>query len=108
MEDLALHTGAPTVHWEDNTCFIPFVEAKILPLELNKLIFLSIFYKKIGNGLFVPKYEKYSVVPETICTKPCSGPIIIWINKWMTGFRFYPISDTEHYQLMRLHEFVVK
>ena len=25
MEDLALHTGAPTVHWEDNTIFISIV-----------------------------------------------------------------------------------
>ena len=38
---------------------------------------------------------------EDICTKPCTGPIISQINKWMTGLIFYPTSDTEHYQLMR-------
>ena len=30
MEALALHTGAPTVHWEDNTSCISVVEAKIV------------------------------------------------------------------------------
>ena len=28
MEYLALHMGAPTVHWEDSTSFIYIVEAK--------------------------------------------------------------------------------
>ena len=28
MEALALHTGAHTVHWEDNTSFISIVEAQ--------------------------------------------------------------------------------
>ena len=39
-------------------------------------------------------------MPADICTKPCSGPIISRSNKWMTGFRFYPTSETEHYQFM--------
>ena len=29
MDALKLHTGAPTVHWEDNTSCIYVVEAKI-------------------------------------------------------------------------------
>ena len=29
MEALTHHTGAPTLHWEDNTRFISVVEAKI-------------------------------------------------------------------------------
>ena len=29
MEVLALHTGAPTVHWEDKTSCISIVEDKI-------------------------------------------------------------------------------
>ena len=28
MKALALYTGAPTVHWEDNTSYIYVVEAK--------------------------------------------------------------------------------
>ena len=28
MEALALHTGAPTVHWEYNTSYISVVESK--------------------------------------------------------------------------------
>ena len=43
-----------------------------------------------------------------MCTKPCSDPIISRITKWMTEFKFYPTSETEHYELMRLHEFIVK
>ena len=54
------------------------------------------------------KYEKSSVMPAGMCTKPCSGPIISRSTKWITGFRFYPTSETEHYQFMRLHEFIVK
>ena len=30
MESLALHNGAPIVHWEDNTCFIFVFESKIV------------------------------------------------------------------------------
>ena len=30
MEALALNTGAPTVHWEDNTGCVSVVEAKIV------------------------------------------------------------------------------
>ena len=41
-------------------------------------------------------------------TKPCSGTIISRSNKCMTGFIFYPTSETEHYQFMRLHKYIVK
>ena len=30
MEALALHTGAPTLHWEDTTSCISVLEAKIV------------------------------------------------------------------------------
>ena len=70
-----------------------------------KQIDINVYFLKeqFDNGIFVPKYEKYSVMPEDMCTKPCSRPIISWSNKMMTGFRFRPTSDTEHYQLMILH-----
>ena len=79
MEALALHTGAPTVHWEDNKNFI--------------------------SVIIVPEYEKYIVMLSDMCTRPCPGPIISRGTKWMTGFRFHITSDTEHDQLMRSHEF---
>ena len=63
--------------------------------------------EKFDNGIFIPKYEKSSVMPVDMCTKPSSGTIIIWSTKWMTGFRLYPTSETENYQLMRLHECIV-
>ena len=55
------------------------------------------------NGLFLPKYEKSSFMPAYMCTKQCSGPIISRSTKSMTGFIFYPTSETEHYQFMILH-----
>ena len=61
----------------------------------------------MDNGIFIQKYEKYSVMPSDMCTKPRSGPIIIWITKGTTGFILYPTSDTEHYKLMILHDFFV-
>ena len=30
MEALEIHTGSPTLHWEDSTSFIYVVEAKIV------------------------------------------------------------------------------
>ena len=108
VEDLSLHTGAPTVHWKDNTIYISVVEAKIVsPRVKNIYITVCFLQDQFDNGLFLPEYEKSSVMPEDMCTKPCSGPIIGRSTKWMTILRLYPTSETEHYQFMRLHEFIV-
>ena len=37
MEALAPHTGAPTVHWKDNTSFISVVEAKIVTTKVKQI-----------------------------------------------------------------------
>ena len=37
MVGLAIHTGAPIVHLEDNTSFISVVEAKIFTRRVNTL-----------------------------------------------------------------------
>ena len=104
MEDLALHTGVPTVHWEYNTSCIFVVEAKIVTPRVKHIdISLCFLQEQFDNGLFLPKYENSSVMPEDMCTKPCPGPIINRITKWMTGFRFYPNSGIEHYQFMILY-----
>ena len=104
MEDLSIHTGAPTLHWEYNTSCIYVVEDKrVTPRVKHVDIPVCFLQEQFYNGLFLPKYEKSSFMPSHMCTKPCSGPIISWNNKWMTGFRFYPTSETEHYQSMRLH-----
>ena len=109
MEALAIHTGAPTVHWEDNQSCISAVEAKIVTPRVKHIdITVCFIQEKFENSLFLPKYEKSSVMPTYMCTKPCSGPIVSQSNKWMTGLRFYPTDDIEHYQFMRLHEFIVK
>ena len=108
MEALALHTGAPTVHWEYNTRFISVVEDKIFTTRV-KHIDISIWFlqEQFYNGLFVLKYDNYSVMPADMCTKTCSGPIISRINKRITGFVLYPTSDIEHNQLIILHDFFV-
>ena len=106
MEALALHTGAPTVYWEDNTIFISVVEYKSVAPRFKHIdIYFFFLQEQFDNGPFVQKYEKSSVNPSDMCTKPCSGPIISWGNKWTTGFRLYRTSDTKHYQLVILHGF---
>ena len=108
MEALALHTGAPTVNWEDNTSCISVVEAKRVSPRFKHIdIPVCFLLEKFDNGLFIPKYEKSSVMPSDMCTKPFSGPIINWSNKCMTGLRLYPTSETLHHQFMRLHKLIV-
>ena len=46
-------------------------------------------------------------MPADMCTKLFSDPIISLSTKCMTGFRLYLTSDTEKYQLMILHEFLM-
>ena len=108
MESLSLHTSVPTLHWEENTFCISIVKDKRVTPTVNQIdIPVCFLQENVDNGLFIPKYEKSSVIPEDMCTKPCSGKIISQGNKWMTGLRLYPTSDTKHYQLMILDEFVV-
>ena len=56
METLALHKGAPTVHWEDNASCISVVEAKIVTPKV-KHIGITVYFlqEQFYNGNFVPK-----------------------------------------------------
>ena len=45
MEALALHTVAPTVHWEDNTSCIYVVESKIVTPRV-KHVYIRVFFIK--------------------------------------------------------------
>ena len=64
MQDLSINTDAPTIHWEDNRSCISVVEAKIVTPRV-KHIDIPVFFllEQFYNGLFVPKYEKSSVMP---------------------------------------------
>ena len=63
MEDLALHTGAPTLQCEYKS-FISFIEAKIFTSRAKLIdIHLCFLQEQFYNDIFVPKYEKYSVMP---------------------------------------------
>ena len=108
MEALALHNGASKVYWEYSTSCIYVVETKRVTPRV-KYIDITVYFIKeqFDNGILVPKYEKYSVMPSDMCTKPYPGPIISRSTKCMTGFRFYPTSDIKQYQLMILHDFFV-
>ena len=87
---------------------ISFVEDKIVtPGVKHMKIYVCFLSEQFDNVLFVTKYEKSSVMPSYMCTKPCSGLIISQSNKRTNGSRLYPISDTEHYQRMRLQNFDV-
>ena len=71
MEALSLHTGAPTVHWEDNTSCISVVESKIVTTRVKHIDILVCFLKEqFDNGLFLKKYEKSSVMPADMFPKP--------------------------------------
>ena len=109
MEALAICTGAPTVHFEYNTICISVVGYNTVnPIVKHIDIPVYFLQEQFDNGIFLPKYENSSVMLADMCTKPCSVPIISRSTKWITVFRFYPTSETEHYQFMRLHEFIVK
>ena len=74
--------------------FISVVESKIVTTRVkhidNTVCFLQ---ENFHNGIFIPKYEKSSAMPEDMCTKLCTGKIISRSTKCKTGFRFYPTSD---------------
>ena len=57
MESLALHTGVPTVHYEDNTSCISDVEARRVTPGVKLIeITVCLLQDKFDNGLFVTKY----------------------------------------------------
>ena len=77
MDSIELQTEAPTVHREDSTSCIYVVEAKrvthrFMNIE-SKLFFLQ---EKYDNGLFIPKYDKYTIMPDDMCVKSLYGTII--------------------------------
>ena len=95
MEASELHTGVPTINLEKNQFIFMLLKLKYLLLELNTVKFMSILYYNNFTMVFLLKiYDKYSVMPSYMCTKPCSGPIFSRSTKWMTEFRFYSTSDT--------------
>ena len=57
MEALEIHTGSPTLHWEDNTSFISVLESQIVTPRVKYIDIPVLFLQeKFENGLFIPKY----------------------------------------------------
>ena len=69
MEVLALHTGTPV---KTTQVLSMLLNIKELLLELKRIDSPVCFLKeKFENGIFVPKYEKSSVMIAYMCIKPC-------------------------------------
>ena len=75
----------------------------------GKFMTTYFFAKNMSNQLWLSiagylSYlsSTYKFISSFISQKKYAG------QKLNTGFRFYPTSETEHYQFMRLHEFIVK
>ena len=95
IKSLVYHAGAPKLHWEDNTSCISVVKDRIVTPRFKHIDMPVCFLQEqFDNGLFIPKYDNYSVIPEDMCTKTFVGPVISQSTKCMTGFIFYPTSDT--------------
>ena len=108
MEALSLHTWAQSVHRKKNESYIDVVEYKIVTPRLKHIDLLVFFLQEqLDNGIFVPKYERSSVMPAYMCTKPCLGLVISRITRLITGLSFYQSSYTKHHLLMKLHEIYV-
>ena len=76
-------------------CYIYVVEAKRVNPRVKQIdITVYFIQEQFGNGLFASKYDKYSVIPEHMCNKPCLGPMISQSTKWMTWLGSYTTSDT--------------
>ena len=67
MEALALQTGAPTVHLEDNTSFIYVVEGKSVTPRVNHIdIPVRFIQENVGNGIF------QTMISLVSCRKICA------------------------------------
>ena len=63
MEALSRHTDVTTVYWQKKTSFISVVEAKIVTPRVKHIGIVCFLQEQYDNSIFVPKYEKYSVMP---------------------------------------------
>ena len=62
MEALALHTGTPIAHMEDNTSCIYVVEAKIVTTRVKNIeIPVCFLQEHFDNGLFIQKKTRSKV-----------------------------------------------
>ena len=67
MESLVLHTGAPTVHWEDNKILFMLLGMKWLHLESNILILQSVLFKNNFKMVFLLQNIRSLVSCKHVC-----------------------------------------
>ena len=88
VEALEIHTGYPTVHFKDKTRCTYVVESKTVTPRVKYIENIPVFFlkEKYDNGLFIPKYGKYFIMPSDMCTKPCPVTIISRSTQLITCF----------------------
>ena len=85
MDSLALHTWEPIVHWEDNINFISVVDSKRVTTRVKHINIPDSFIQdQYENGLYIPKYDKYNIIPDDMCT-PDWVPLSAESRNWWLG-----------------------
>ena len=88
-EVFKIHTGSPTVHWEDSTKCIYVVKAiRVTPKVKHINIVVCFLQEQYEIFIFITKYEKYVIILAHMCTKPRLGLTISCSTKWMTVLNF--------------------
>ena len=93
MEALALHTGAQTVHWEENTNFISVLESKIVTTRVKILKFLYDFYKNNLKMVFLFQNIRSLVSWRQICAPKhvqVQLPVVV-LNGWQDSDYVQPV-----------------
>ena len=85
---------------EDNTIYVTIIEAKIVTPRVKHInITVCFIQEQYGNDLFIPKDEKYVIIPDDMCTKPCLGPNISRKNKMMNEVNMKIINSLSYKNL---------
>ena len=84
MEALALHTGAPTVHWEYNTSCICVESKTVTPIVKNIGITVCFLIENFYNGFLL-------VFPFSVNSLPFTAHLGLPLNFCSSSFNpYYP------------------
>ena len=114
MESLDLHTGAPTLHWEDNTSCIYVVKVKNLLIYLNTFACLSGFYTKELTMVYLFQNMRSLVSFRKICApKHIQVQLSVGItNGWPDSDYIWPLIQNTinswDYMIFLWTEWIIK
>ena len=93
----------PTPTYEDNNVTIAqILKDRLTPRIKHLDIPISILHEDHKRGVFVAAYCPTDLNISDVNTKPYVGVTLQKKILWITGFRFYPPTDSEHYKLLEL------